>query len=69
MAARPMARGEAYGSEKRRRYRAVQPNEETCSTSRIRSGVISMSNVNPALDKDAVAAYLTWIRSDDGQKM
>ncbi len=24
--------------------------------------------VNPALDKGEVAAYLTWIRSDDGQK-
>ena len=24
--------------------------------------------VNPALDKGDVAAYLNWIRSDDGQK-
>ena len=24
--------------------------------------------VNPALDKGAIAAYLNWIRSDDGQK-
>jgi ABC-type phosphate transport system substrate-binding protein len=25
--------------------------------------------VNPALDKGDVAAYLTWIRSDAGQKV
>ena len=25
--------------------------------------------VNPALDKGEVAAYLKWIRSDDGQKI
>jgi len=25
--------------------------------------------VNPALDKDDIAAYLNWIRSDDGQKI
>ncbi|NDE98017.1 MAG: phosphate ABC transporter substrate-binding protein, partial [Verrucomicrobia bacterium] len=25
--------------------------------------------VNPALDKGEVAKYLTWIRSDEGQKI
>ncbi|MCI0536443.1 MAG: hypothetical protein L0Z50_14580 [Verrucomicrobiales bacterium] len=30
--------------------------------------VLSVIYVNPALNKGEVAAYLNWIRSDDGQK-
>ncbi|HKS38020.1 MAG TPA: PstS family phosphate ABC transporter substrate-binding protein [Verrucomicrobiae bacterium] len=48
---------------------AVEPNEET-----VVKGVYPISRflfvyVNPALDKGEVAAYLSWIRSEDGQKV
>lgn len=48
---------------------AVEPNEET-----VIKGVYPISRylfvyVNPALDKGEVAAYLSWIRSEDGQKV
>lgn len=48
---------------------AVEPTEET-----VVSRVYPISRflyiyVNPALDKGEVAAYLKWIRSDEGQKL
>ena len=48
---------------------AVEPNEET-----VVKGVYPISRylfvyVNPALDKGEIAAYLSWIRSEDGQKV
>jgi phosphate transport system substrate-binding protein len=47
---------------------AIEPTEEN-----VESGTYPIWRhlyvyVNPALDKGEVAAYLTWIRSDDGQK-
>ena len=47
---------------------AIQPTEEN-----VESGIYPIWRylyvyVNPALDKGEIAAYLNWIRSDDGQK-
>jgi phosphate transport system substrate-binding protein len=48
---------------------AITPSEET-----VVGGTYPISRylyvyVNPALDKDALSAYVKWIRSDDGQKV
>jgi len=48
---------------------AVEPNEETVVKGEYPIWRRLYVYVNPALDKGAVAAYLRWIRSDDGQKV
>ena len=68
--------GAAYGSgvkhlgvKKDAATAAVQPTEENVLNQSYPIWRYLYVYVNPALDKDAVAAYLTWIRSDDGQKI
>ena len=68
--------GAAYGSgskhlsiKKDGSSPAIEPTEEN-----ILKGIYPIWRylfiyLNPALDKDEVASYLTWIRSDDGQKV
>lgn len=48
---------------------AVEPTEETIVNGTYPIWRYLYIYVNPALDKDEVAAYLNWIRSDDGQKV
>ena len=48
---------------------AVEPSEETIVNGTYPIWRYLYIYVNPALDKDEVAAYLNWIRSDDGQKV
>jgi phosphate transport system substrate-binding protein len=47
---------------------AIEPNEENVENGTYPIWRHLYVYVNPALDKGEVAAYLTWIRSDDGQK-
>ena len=47
---------------------AIEPTEENVENGSYPIWRYLYVYVNPALDKDAVAAYLNWIRSDDGQK-
>ena len=47
---------------------AIAPNEETVMNGTYPIWRHLYVYVNPALDKGEVAAYLNWIRSDDGQK-
>jgi phosphate transport system substrate-binding protein len=47
---------------------AVEPTEENVENGSYPIWRYLYVYVNPALDKDEVAAYLNWIRSDDGQK-
>jgi len=48
---------------------AVEPNEETVIKGAYPISRYLFVYVNPALDKGEVAAYLNWIRSEDGQKV
>ena len=48
---------------------AVDPTEETVLNGQYPIWRYLYIYVNPAVDKGEVAAYLTWIRSDDGQKV
>ncbi len=47
---------------------AIEPTEENVESGTYPIWRYLYVYVNPALDKDEVAAYLNWIRSDDGQK-
>ena len=47
---------------------AIEPTEENVETGKYPIWRHLYVYVNPALDKGEVAAYLNWIRSDDGQK-
>jgi phosphate transport system substrate-binding protein len=49
--------------------KAIEPNEETVVNGTYPIWRYLYNYVNPALDKDDIAAYLKWIRSDDGQKI
>jgi len=48
---------------------AVQPAEETVVNGTYPIWRYLFNYLNPDSDKDAVAAYLNWIRSDEGQKI
>ena len=48
---------------------AVEPSEATVIEGKYPISRYLFIYVNPALDKGEVAAYLNWIRSDDGQKI
>jgi phosphate transport system substrate-binding protein len=48
---------------------AIEPGEETVITGRYPISRYLFIYVNPALDKGEIAAYLNWIRSDEGQKI
>jgi len=48
---------------------AIEPNEETVIGGKYPISRYLFIYVNPALDKGEIAAYLNWIRSDDGQKI
>ena len=48
---------------------AVEPSEATVLEGKYPISRYLFIYVNPALDKGEVAAYLNWIRSDDGQKI
>lgn len=68
--------GAAYGSgvkhlgvKKDDASPAVQPTEENVLNQSYPIWRYLYVYVNPALDKDTIAAYLSWIRSDDGQKI
>ena len=47
---------------------AIEPSEETVVNGTYPIWRYLYVYVNPALDKGEIAAYLNWIRSDDGQK-
>jgi len=48
---------------------AIEPTEETVVGGKYPISRYLFIYVNPALDKGDIAAYLNWIRSDDGQKI
>ena len=48
---------------------AIEPSEETVVNGTYPIWRYLYIYVNPALDKGEIGAYLTWIRSDDGQKI
>ncbi len=48
---------------------AVEPTEENVLNARYPIWRHLFLYVNPALDQGAVAKYIAWIRSDDGQKV
>ena len=48
---------------------ALEPTEENVLSGKYPIWRYLFVYVNPALDKGEIAAYLTWIRSDDGQKV
>jgi phosphate transport system substrate-binding protein len=48
---------------------AIEPTEETVVKGTYPIWRYLYIYVNPALDKGEIAAYLNWIRSDDGQKV
>ena len=48
---------------------AIEPTEETVLAQKYPIWRYLYIYVNPALDKGEVAAYLNWIRSDEGQKV
>ena len=48
---------------------AIEPSEETVIAGKYPIWRHLYIYVNPALDKGEVAAYLKWIRSDEGQKV
>jgi len=48
---------------------AIEPNEETVIKGTYPIWRYLFIYVNPALDKGEVAAYLNWIRSDEGQQV
>jgi phosphate transport system substrate-binding protein len=47
----------------------IEPNEETVVKGTYPIWRYLYVYINPALDKGDIAAYLNWIRSDDGQKV
>lgn len=68
--------GAAYGSgakhlkvKKNATAPAIEPSEETVLNSTYPIWRYLYIYVNPAVDKGEIAAYLNWIRSDDGQKI
>lgn len=68
--------GAAYGTgakhlaiRKDDRSPAIEPTEETVVKGTYPIWRYLYIYVNPALDKGATADYLTWIRSDEGQKL
>ena len=68
--------GTAYGSgvkhlsvKKDDTSPAVEPTEDNVENQTYPIWRYLYVYVNPALDKDDIAAYLKWIRSDDGQKI
>lgn len=68
--------GAAYGSgaralgvKKDANSKAVEPSEETVVNGTYPIWRYLYNYVNPALDRGEVKAYLTWIRSDAGQKI
>lgn len=68
--------GGAYGSgvkhlniKKDEGSAAVEPTEQTVVNGTYPIWRYLYIYVNPALDKGEIANYLTWIRSDDGQKV
>ncbi len=48
---------------------AIDPTEENVESGTYPIWRYLYVYVNPALDKGEIAAYLNWIRSDDGQKI
>ncbi|MGD0537037.1 MAG: PstS family phosphate ABC transporter substrate-binding protein [Verrucomicrobiota bacterium] len=48
---------------------AIEPNEENVLSNTYPISRFLFVYINPALDKGEIAAYLNWIRSDDGQKI
>ncbi len=68
--------GAAYGEgakhlkiKKTAASEAVEPSEETVLNGKYPIWRYLFVYVNPAVDKGEIAAYLSWIRSDDGQKV
>ncbi len=68
--------GAAYGSgvkhlsvKKDDSSPAIEPTEETVENQTYPIWRYLYVYVNPALDKGEIAAYLNWMRSDDGQKI
>lgn len=68
--------GAAYGAgakhlaiKKDNNSPAVEPGEETVVNGTYPIWRYLYIYVNPALDKNEIAQYLNWIRSDDGQKI
>jgi len=68
--------GAAYGAgakhllvKKEENSPAIEPTEETVLNGTYPIWRHLYVYVNPALDKGEIAAYLNWIRSDDGQKI
>ena len=59
----------ALGIKKDDSTPAILPNEQTVVGGTYPIWRYLYNYVNPALDKGEVAAYLNWIRSDDGQKI
>ena len=48
---------------------AIEPSEQSVVSGKYPISRFLYIYVNPALDKGAVATYLNWIRSDEGQKL
>ena len=48
---------------------AIEPNEETVLANKYLISRYLFCYINPALDKGAVAAYLRWMRGEEGQKL
>jgi phosphate transport system substrate-binding protein len=68
--------GAAYGAgamhlkiSRQKGGEAIEPKEETVVNGTYPIWRYLFVYVNPALDKGEIAAYLNWIRSDDGQKV
>ena len=68
--------GAAYGNgakhvkvSKAKGEEAIEPNEETVLSGKYPIWRYLFVYVNPALDKGDVAAYLKWIRGEEGQKL
>ena len=68
--------GAAYGKgaralaiKKEERSPAIEPNEETVANGTYPIWRHLFIYVNPAVDQGEVAAYLKWIRSEDGQRV
>lgn len=59
----------AIGVKKDATSPAITPNEETVVGGTYPIWRYLFNYVNPAADKDEIAAYLNWIRSDEGQKI
>ncbi len=59
----------AVGVKKDANSPAIVPNEQTVVGGTYPIWRYLYNYVNPALDKDEIAAYLKWIRSNEGQKI